>query len=301
MSDDLWLVTPSGQRGDGAWIDDVLVERAAESGLEWRYSEAGNFPRERIESDPGHAHRPKSNAFIIGADGRMACPSSCRPKPASKPCCAAARVAPDKMLGEAEPLFGQATAEKAAANAVMAGCDAIHFPFVLAALESVLDPAFNLRGVQTTDENVAAAAAAIRTGPGAAPICIRRRRRARARVAGQYGRSGARSGSRCRTYRRRVARCHERWLGLGQPGRLWLVLAGEPSLHHPGRACREREGYAAEETLMLTLRAEAAVTVTGQHRRPWQRHALVALGFQQPAWRPLRRRHCAIRGEGVGG
>ena len=21
MSDDLWLVTPSGQRGDGAWID----------------------------------------------------------------------------------------------------------------------------------------------------------------------------------------------------------------------------------------------------------------------------------------
>ena len=47
------------------------------------------------------------------------------------------------------------TAEKAAANAVMAGCGPAHFPFVLAALEAVLDPAFNLRGVQTTDENVA--------------------------------------------------------------------------------------------------------------------------------------------------
>ena len=91
MSDDLWLVTPSGQRGDGAWIDDVLVERAAESGLEWRYSEAGNFPRERIEMIRD-TPTPKSNAFIIGADGRMACLSSCRHKHASKPCSAAARV-----------------------------------------------------------------------------------------------------------------------------------------------------------------------------------------------------------------
>ena len=30
-----------------------------------------------------------------------------------------------------------------------------HFPVVVAAVEALLDPAFNLRGVQTTDESVA--------------------------------------------------------------------------------------------------------------------------------------------------
>ena len=51
--------------------------------------------------------------------------------------------------------------------------------------------------------------------------------------------------------------------GLGQPGRLWLVLP-ENQACSPWPSLREREGYAAEETLMLTLRAEAAVTVTGK-------------------------------------
>ena len=63
--------------------------------------------------------------------------------------------APTDVLGEVEPLKGLATVEKVAANAVMAGCRPEHFVVVLAAVEAVLDPAFNMRGVQTTDENVA--------------------------------------------------------------------------------------------------------------------------------------------------
>ena len=59
------------------------------------------------------------------------------------------------VLGEVEPLGGVATVEKVAANAVMAGCEPAYFPVVLAAVQALLDPAFNLRGVQTTDENVA--------------------------------------------------------------------------------------------------------------------------------------------------
>jgi len=54
-----------------------------------------------------------------------------------------------------EPLGGVATVEKVAANAVMAGCRPDYFPVVLAAVQAILDPEFNLRGVQTTDENVA--------------------------------------------------------------------------------------------------------------------------------------------------
>ena len=58
------------------------------------------------------------------------------------------------VLGEAEPLKGVVTVEKVAVNAVMAGCEESHMPVVLAAAEALLEPEFNLRGVQTTDENV---------------------------------------------------------------------------------------------------------------------------------------------------
>ena len=62
--------------------------------------------------------------------------------------------APTDSLGEVEPLKGLATVEKVAANAVMAGCRPEYLPVVLAAVDCLLDPAFNMRGVQTTDENV---------------------------------------------------------------------------------------------------------------------------------------------------
>ena len=259
MSDDLWLVTPSGQRGDGAWIDDVLVERAAESGLEWRYSEAGNFPRERIEvtRDKPQAEIERLYYRRGWTDGLpIILPTQARVKAMLR----RARVSADKMLGEAEPLFGQATAEEAAANAVMAGCDAVHFPFLLAALESVLDPAFNLRGVQTTDENVAPLL--LLSGPDLEKVDL-------------FGGVGALGpGWRGNMVIGRALRLAMQNLGggwpgattlagLGQPGRLWLVLP-ENQASSPWPSLREREGYAKEETLMLTLRAEATVTVTGR-------------------------------------
>jgi hypothetical protein len=59
------------------------------------------------------------------------------------------------VLGIIPPLNGIATIEKIAANAVMAGCFAEYFPLVLAGVKSMLQPGFNLDGVQTTTGNVA--------------------------------------------------------------------------------------------------------------------------------------------------
>ena len=132
----------------------MLVERAEEAGLTWRYAEAGNFPRERVEVARGVTEAQLQRLYYRRGwtDGLpIVLPTTARVKSMLRPC----GLSPDLMLGEAEPLFGVVTAEKAAANAVMAGCDPAHFPFVLAALDAALDPAFNLRGVQTTDENVA--------------------------------------------------------------------------------------------------------------------------------------------------
>ena len=82
----------------------------------------------------------------------------------------------DRVLGVMPPLWREASLEKLAVNAVMAGCEPSHFPIIVAATEAVLDPAFNLYGVQATTHPVA-------------PLVI---------VNGPYGRSiGLHSGSGC--------------------------------------------------------------------------------------------------------
>jgi hypothetical protein len=60
------------------------------------------------------------------------------------------RRGPDELLGEMPPNYGRLTVEKAAANAVMAGCRPEYFSVVIAAAECACDPAFNLHGVATS-------------------------------------------------------------------------------------------------------------------------------------------------------
>ena len=55
-----------------------------------------------------------------------------------------------ELLGEMPPNLGRVTVEKAAINAVMAGCRPDYLPVVLAAAECACDPAFNLHGVSTS-------------------------------------------------------------------------------------------------------------------------------------------------------
>ena len=66
---------------------------------------------------------------------------------------------PGEVVGRFPPRDGSATVEKIAVNSVMAGCRPEHFPVVLAAVEAVCQPQFNMGGVQST------------TG-GAAPVII---------------------------------------------------------------------------------------------------------------------------------
>jgi hypothetical protein len=58
------------------------------------------------------------------------------------------------LIGTVPPRQGTLTAEVVAANAVMAGCLPVHMPVVLAAIEAMLDPVFNLRTVQMTTSPV---------------------------------------------------------------------------------------------------------------------------------------------------
>jgi hypothetical protein len=62
---------------------------------------------------------------------------------------------PARSLGPMPPLWREATQELLAINAVMAGCRPEYFPVIVAAVEAMLDPAFNLYGVQATTHPVA--------------------------------------------------------------------------------------------------------------------------------------------------
>ena len=54
------------------------------------------------------------------------------------------------LLGEMPPNYGRVTVDKAAINAVMAGCRPEYLPVLIAAAEAACDPAFNLHGVATS-------------------------------------------------------------------------------------------------------------------------------------------------------
>ena len=68
---------------------------------------------------------------------------------------AGARADGAESLGLMPPLWRECTIEALAVNAVMAGADPRYFPVIVAAAEGMLDPAFNLYGVQATTHPVA--------------------------------------------------------------------------------------------------------------------------------------------------
>jgi peroxiredoxin len=59
---------------------------------------------------------------------------------------------PSWSLGQVPPALGEATFERIAACAVLAGCRPEYFPVVVAAAEAALEPAFNLNGQAVTTQ-----------------------------------------------------------------------------------------------------------------------------------------------------
>jgi hypothetical protein len=57
---------------------------------------------------------------------------------------------PQEIVAAIPPMYGQATVEKVAINAVMAGCLPEYLPVIIAAVEAMHEDRFNLYGVQVT-------------------------------------------------------------------------------------------------------------------------------------------------------
>ena len=141
----------------------------------------------------------------------------------------------------------------------MAGCRADYFPVVLAAVEAVLDPAFNLRGLQTTDEN--AAPLIIVNGPIAKALDIN----------GSFGalgpgwRANATIGRALRLVLNNIGGGWPgtvSFAGLGHAGRYTMCLA-ENEAQSPWTPLHVQQGLVRETSAVTLLRAETAINVTG--------------------------------------
>jgi hypothetical protein len=62
---------------------------------------------------------------------------------------------PQEVIGYIDPDGGAATVEKIAVNAVMAGCLPEYMPVLIAAVQAITEPQFNIHGLQTTTNPVA--------------------------------------------------------------------------------------------------------------------------------------------------
>jgi hypothetical protein len=141
----------------------------------------------------------------------------------------------------------------------MAGCEPAHFPVVLAAVQAILDPAFNLRGVQTTDENVAPLL--IVNGPAAARLGVNA-------GWGALGPGWPANAAIGRAVRLVMTNLGGGWpgavsfAGLGQPARYSLCLA-EREDGGPWPPLHVEQGYRREQSTVTVLRAETVINVTG--------------------------------------
>jgi hypothetical protein len=249
---------PAGQRASGEWIDDTLRVRAEEKDLLARTPLAGEFPRQRVEvvrSADSTAEVNRLYRLRGWTDGLPIVPPTLGRVDEMIEAGALDRHA---VLGEMEPLGGVASIEKVAANAVMAGCLPEYFPVVLAAIQAILDPEFNLRGVQTTDENVAPLL--IVNGPAAQRLGVNA-------GWGALGPGWTANATVGRAVRLVMNNIGGGWpgavsfAGLGQPARYSLCLAEREDTPWP--PLHVELGYRHDQSTVTVMRAETVINVTG--------------------------------------
>ena len=150
------------------------------------------------------------------------------------------------------PKYGEATAEKIAINAVMAGCLPQYLPVVIAALHAMAEPQFNLYGVQATTHQCAPLT--IVNGPVAAELEINSGYNA----FGQGWRANATIG--------RAIRLALMNIGGGRPGVLDRATFGSPAKFaycaaeneeaNPWEPLHVELGYSPETSTVTVVAAE---------------------------------------------
>ncbi len=192
-----------------------------------------------------------------------------------------------ESLGPVPPAHGEATLERVAACAVLAGCRPATFPVVVAAVEAALDPAFNAHGVAVTTQP--AGPVVVVNGPGREELGFN----------GGMGALGP--GTRTNATVGRALRLVLTLTGGARPGTL-----DRATLAHPGKlSCcfAENEesspweplhverGFAADKTTVTVVAADAPLSISDHRSRTPDELAATlawaAAGQWSPFWWPM--------------
>lgn len=168
-----------------------------------------------------------------------------------------------RSLGTVPPSLGEATLERVAACAVLAGCLPSYFPVVVAAVEAALDPAFNLHGQAVTTQPAGQLVVvngpvreALRMnsgmgvlGPGARPnLTIGRALRLVVSLTG-----GAMPGGLDRST-------------LGHSGKIGLLIA-EDEETSPWEPLHVERGFAKEQSVVTLIGSDAPLSISDHRSR----------------------------------
>jgi hypothetical protein len=165
---------------------------------------------------------------------------------------------PDEVIGTVPPRWAQASVRICAVNAAMAGCKPEHMPFVLAAVEAVLEPGFNLAGIQATTH--CATPLIVVSGPNLKSLGI------------NAGHNVMGNGSRANATIARALRLVMITVGGGRPGETDLAAFGTPAKFgfmfaendeaSPWEPYRVEHGFAPGDTVVAAFSAEGPHSVT---------------------------------------
>lgn len=191
-----------------------------------------------------------------------------------------AGLKPDEVLGEIRERSRYLTAEKAAINAVLAGCKPEYFPVVVAGLRALLTPAFNAHTALTSTGG--AASCLVVSGPYAERIGMR----SRLNVLGPGNRANMTIGRAVRLVAANFfgARTGEMdGSSIGHPGKLSMCLA-EYDPPAPWEPLRVELGFSLESTTVTIMATEGPRQVAN-HLNPDPRGVLLtfAAAIRNPA------------------
>ena len=172
----------------------------------------------------------------------------------------AAGINADKVVGMVPERSRTISAEKAAINAVMAGCEPKHFPVVLAAIDAMCDPAFGCNTVLTSTGG--AALCIVISGPDLEDLGFNSTRNA----LGPGHRANATVGRALRLIAMNVLGARSDYLdgsSLGHPGKYTMLVAEEPPPEN-WAPLRMELGFSETETTVTLLATEGPHQISNQ-------------------------------------
>src|SRR3989475_12225861 len=167
-----------------------------------------------------------------------------------------------ELVAEVPPNYGRATVEKIAVNAVMAGCRPEYLPVVIAAVDAICDPAFDLHGVSATTN--APTPLVVINGPVRGKLEVN----CAAGVFGPGWRANATIGRAVRLVWANVGGAAATSMStFAQTGR-YSYCIGEYQEESPWEPLHVEHGFAAGDSTVAALAAEAPQVVGDARDRP---------------------------------